>query len=525
MVLKWIRGREDTGGMFTRPNVWFTVGARGSGKSSFLEYVATEYLDRGSAVLDLFACYDEETEVFTRHGWTRFRDIDWEDEIATLDAVGYMEYHKPTNIQRYPFKGDMIRFGGGRCGYDLLVTPNHNMLVVDSRGRRVFKKARELLDYARTHSARTIPYSLVRAAKWKGSSDRENVTQIMRAEVFTEPYDGMVYDVTVPNHTLLVRRNGRVAWSGNSRDGENLAWLRSPYAKTKRILLLHGNSINVEAPCDAKPASKLVLGDFERYDIVISSSPLYGSPDEEFTRAGEILDRIYKRLAWNRIVFTLVREASNLYYSRLKLSDSQVQAKSQTVYEVRESRHLGLSMGLDTLRSMSIDVDLRSLADYQILKAQGVSGLSRDLSWLYRYLQPWSVQQMRPQSFVLVTRRGSVALGRFPFPRWHKLEGQAILGQVGVKVTEGDAPPEQGVDKGTFRTVGDEEHAKMIGMYLSGIGTTRISTELRRSSRTPLLQIDAHDSAVARGGYCPACRRAKGEYAEQKVKRVAHDDD
>ena len=29
-------------------------------------------------------------------------------------------------------------------------------------------------------------------------------------------YDGFVYDVTVPNHTLLVRRNGKACWSGNS---------------------------------------------------------------------------------------------------------------------------------------------------------------------------------------------------------------------------------------------------------------------------------------------------------------------
>ncbi|MGH9184901.1 MAG: GDP-mannose 4,6-dehydratase, partial [Acidimicrobiales bacterium] len=36
-----------------------------------------------------------------------------------------------------------------------------------------------------------------------------------------EPYQGRVYDVTVPNHILLVRRNGKAMWSGNcgSYDG------------------------------------------------------------------------------------------------------------------------------------------------------------------------------------------------------------------------------------------------------------------------------------------------------------------
>lgn len=36
-----------------------------------------------------------------------------------------------------------------------------------------------------------------------------------REHVSREEYRGMVYDVTVPNHTILVRRNGRSVWSGN----------------------------------------------------------------------------------------------------------------------------------------------------------------------------------------------------------------------------------------------------------------------------------------------------------------------
>jgi hypothetical protein len=31
-----------------------------------------------------------------------------------------------------------------------------------------------------------------------------------------EPYDGLVYCVTVPNGIVLTRRNGKCAWSGNS---------------------------------------------------------------------------------------------------------------------------------------------------------------------------------------------------------------------------------------------------------------------------------------------------------------------
>ncbi len=43
---------------------------------------------------------------------------------------------------------------------------------------------------------------------------RTNITKTYK--VF-EPYSGYVYCVTVPNHTLLVRRNGRTVWCGNCR--------------------------------------------------------------------------------------------------------------------------------------------------------------------------------------------------------------------------------------------------------------------------------------------------------------------
>lgn len=35
-------------------------------------------------------------------------------------------------------------------------------------------------------------------------------------------YEGMVYDVTVPNHTIFVRRNGKSVWSGNCLTGQVL---------------------------------------------------------------------------------------------------------------------------------------------------------------------------------------------------------------------------------------------------------------------------------------------------------------
>jgi hypothetical protein len=179
-----------------------------------------------------------------------------------------------------------------------------------------------------------------------------------------------------------------------SRDGEGLSWLRSPYAKDRKILLTHGENVSVEAPCDTKPATEISLSDFENYDIIISASPLYLGPDDEFTCAAMLTDKIYKRLSWKRLVYCLCREAANLFYSRLKVSENQIISKSQMTYLVREARHVGMALGLVSVRYYSIDIDIRNLSDFIILKSQGLTGLTSDLKWLYSIIEPTMIRNM-----------------------------------------------------------------------------------------------------------------------------------
>ena len=297
-----------------------------------------------------------------------------------------------------------------------------------------------------------------------------------------------------------------------SRDGEGLAWLRSPYADDRRILLLKGENVDVDAPCDVKPVSALQLSDFESYDIIVSASPLYSSMDDEFLQAARITDKLYKRLHWKRLVYCIVREAANFYYSRLKVTESQVIAKSQMVYLIRESRHVGLALGLDSIRYYAIDIDIRNVSDYLVLKSQGMFGLASDLQWLYSIFDPHAIRNLQPQNFIIVARGGAVGLGEFPYPSWHKRERENILRAVGVKVEYGE-PLVEGEYKGTYRTVGDLEHAEIIRLYIEeGLSMPKIAEALGRSSRTIQTHIHKHNRAVERSGFCPACRRARSPY-------------
>jgi len=297
-----------------------------------------------------------------------------------------------------------------------------------------------------------------------------------------------------------------------SRDGENLAWLRSPHAQDKKILLLKGENVDVQCSFPVKLAESLTLHDIEQNDIIISSSPLYLNVDQEFYNAAKLTDLLYKRMHWKRLVYLVVREAANFYYSRLKVSENQVFAKSQMIYLIREARHCGIALGLDSIRYYAIDIDIRNLSDYLLLKSQGIHGLASDLKWLYNYFNPSTVRNMPPQYFFMVAKTGALGLGQFPYNTWHKEEKEDILSNVGIKVEYGEML-EEAQSRGTYLTVSDKEHSEIIRIYIEeGLGYAAIAERLHRSSRTPHEHVEAHNKAVERSGFCAACKRAKGQY-------------
>jgi len=78
-------------------------------------------------VTPLEPCYDKETEILTKEGWKRFEDLKDNEEVATLNKEGVLEYQRIEKMQKFRFKGDMIQLKGRNI--DLLVTPAHLMYV------------------------------------------------------------------------------------------------------------------------------------------------------------------------------------------------------------------------------------------------------------------------------------------------------------------------------------------------------------------------------------------------------------
>lgn len=148
-------------------------------------------------------------------------------------------------------------------------------------------------------------------------------------------------------------------------------------------------------------------------------------------------------------------------------------------------------------------------------------GLAGDLQWLYSYFNPAMVGNMPPQYFIITSKTEALGLGEFPYPEWHKKEKENILSNVGIKVEYGE-PLYEGYYKGTFRTVGDKEHAEIIRLYIEErLGINKIAEALGRSSRTPLVQIQKHNKAVERSGFCPVCRRVRSKYENENAVRMS----
>lgn len=356
------------------------------------------------------------------------------------------------------------------------------------------------------------------AVKWKRNSDEITFTRPNVWFVLGSRGSGKSSFLESVGEGYLNAGNGVLDLFG-SRDGEALAWLRSPWSKNKKILLLKGENVDVTCSYPVKSVEELTLGDFEKFDIIISASPLYINIDQEFSDAARIEDILYKRMHYDKLIFLCCREASNFYYSRLKVSDNQLYAKAQMVYLIRESRHMGISLGLDSIRSYAIDIDIRALSDYLILKAQGVQGLSRELKWLYNYVDAKLLRSLPANQFIIVTKKGAIGYGTFPELCWHKQEREDILENVGVKVEYGEML-EQGIMKGAYKTVGDKEHTQIITLYADeNLSMDKIGKKLGRSARTPKLHIDSHNENVRKCGVCSICKRTQSKYATLEVGR------
>src|SRR5208283_3714978 len=113
--------------------------------------------------------------------------------------------------------------------------------------------------------------------------------------------------------------------------------------------------------------------------------------------------------------------------SRNRVIKDDQGSKKEFLKAVRESRHHGLSMLLDSLRWVGVEKEIRDVSDIIWFKRLGGQGLPQDLWWLYRYWMPLSMLQLKPKAFGVETAKGSVGFGVCDEITWHKGERENIF--------------------------------------------------------------------------------------------------
>uniref|UniRef100_A0A7C4U888 Ribonucleoside triphosphate reductase n=1 Tax=candidate division WOR-3 bacterium TaxID=2052148 RepID=A0A7C4U888_UNCW3 len=110
-------------------------------------------------------CYSEDTEVLTERGWKYFFEVEEEDKVFTLNTkTGEIELQKPVRFYRFNFNGEIYNFKSRKI--DLLVTPNHNMLVDEYKNGLYHRKIVKAKDFK--PNEHLIPKNGI----WKGKEEK-----------------------------------------------------------------------------------------------------------------------------------------------------------------------------------------------------------------------------------------------------------------------------------------------------------------------------------------------------------------
>lgn len=133
-------------------------------------------------------CYDEETEVLTKRGWKRFKDLSYNDEICTLNpATHEIEYQRPEALVSFSHHRKLVSIQNRAL--DIMMTPDHNMYVEsqqDARRRRnkfEFVKARDL-------QTRCV---IKRTGKWVGAENEVFMLPSVEIGHIGGPWKQMLY--------------------------------------------------------------------------------------------------------------------------------------------------------------------------------------------------------------------------------------------------------------------------------------------------------------------------------------------
>lgn len=388
------------------------------------------------------SCYDENTTVFTNQGFKPFSQLRVEDKVAVLDPVSNtFQFEHPSAIHSGPYKG--LMYGYRDRNLDWLVTPTHDMWCKrahrNHKGDTTYQefgrvnvqmvqgyawlhlvaapycdlahqtaRAKELLDTIRRDpvtEVRSVAEARQRACIRYGlhaiiEQEQQYSRTLFRLRVsdcrtaqskqraredgyYTKEYDGFVYCCTVSTGILLVARNGKPMWCGNSivpkeemlRDaqGRPVHIELSPLGTTSRLntALLADANLGKIAEKTGKP---IILPDFLTDDTI----PDFVEKELKkhgLTESEDLFDPVSGKTVKD------VATGIVFHYKLKHMSESKQGARSTGEYTAEDLPMKGGKTGARRLGNMEVSALAAHGADQVLRDAKLIRGQRNDEFW------------------------------------------------------------------------------------------------------------------------------------------------
>lgn len=388
------------------------------------------------------SCYDEDTTVFTDQGFKPFSQLRVEDKVAVLDPVSNtFQFEHPSAIHSGPYKG--LMYGYRDRNLDWLVTPTHDMWCKrahrNHKGDTTYQEfgrvnVQTVQGYAWLHPVaaphRDLAHQTARAKELLDTIRRDPVTEVrsvaearqraciryglhavieqeqqysrtlfrlrvsdcrtaqskQRAKedgYYTKEYDGFVYCCTVSTGILLVARNGKPMWCGNSivpkeemlRDsqGRPVHIELSPLGTTSRLntALLADANLGKIAEKTGKP---VILPDFLTDDTI----PDFVEKELKkhgLTESEDLFDPVSGKTVKD------VATGIVFHYKLKHMSESKQGARSTGEYTAEDLPMKGGKTGARRLGNMEVSALAAHGADQVLRDAKLIRGQRNDEFW------------------------------------------------------------------------------------------------------------------------------------------------
>lgn len=104
------------------------------------------------------SCYDEKTRVWTTEGLKSYEEVQKGDKVLSINPkTKSVEYSEVDRVIVQDYTGSMVRYDGRRI--DMMVTPNHRMLIRSNDNKTEFVRADSLASRKFTNLAQLVDHS------------------------------------------------------------------------------------------------------------------------------------------------------------------------------------------------------------------------------------------------------------------------------------------------------------------------------------------------------------------------------